>query len=1450
MLIPDVSSLSPVSALFPLAFVLVVSEIREFVEEYQAYNRDKETNSTKTHKIDKDGTVVAVPWSDLRVGDVVLVMDQEPIPADVVLLLSSHAENAKTGSVAYMETSNLDGETNLKTREAPKLVGKMVAAGSEFTTRRSKTSGSVHAAPSSSVYAISLSVPPAVTTEPDSSTAGVQQGSPVERMTVKRFATGINAEDSLGRLVSSMAMDFEAPHADMYKFKGTIAPLSNTEDEGFAEGLSINNMLLRGCKLRNTPWAVGMVTYAGYDSKAEMNSRAAGLHPSKHSTVENQQNAYVTWLVVLLVILCAIVTIVFSTEPSPEDEDFPWYLVGLSYQNPIINFLAFFVLLNTLIPMSLWVTLEILKLAQSFLIEWDNQFYDKERDLHARCNAKNMHEELGMVTHVFSDKTGTLTCNKMEFKGAAVGGKTYSLDFNAPAPGSVPDGKKCNAVFSGVLPTNLQLIGLLQQELHRDGVDSAMGQFLMCLALNHSCEHVAGGHIDPQHMAEEPAKILTGCIQLFNKKKKGQEQRGDDGDDSGRLGRGMMDGGAGGLNEGDAEEPDSYQGTSPDETALVGAAADFGIRFIDRTPEVEMVRLPDGTEKTWRLLHVVEFTSERRMMTVVATDNDTADTDDKPVYIYTKGADSSILPKCINNTSDDNMVRTHTKRMVARFAETGFRTLCVAYRTMSLSAWKSIQSEIDIAQTKVVERERLVSEIEAKKIEVNFTLLGCTAVEDKLQDGVPETIASLRNANITVCMITGDKRETAINIARSCRLVTSKQNVYTMMSQNNMFGGGNFVPIRSLQQLLEAKEPALGVNTPLEPGSLDEDGDPDESDMLLGPNPRAIWELTGEGQDIEDKIRNEQQAKRLVSRTASNTSRVASSPMRVASARGVSTPDGNSTTTEKFSLVIDGASLATILVNPTSRKKLLEVLTYGQCESAVFCRVNPKQKGEIVHLVRASLDKRGRVLAIGDGANDINMIHQAHVGVGIFGQEGYQAAGTADYAISRFGDLYRLMFYHGRINYERNTHFINFFIYKNFVYTLCQFWFGIVSYWTGQTVFESWYVLTYNSVFCLAPLFIAALFDKDIDPDLDAPAPKGCGRMPHPTGLTVDKCDVYREAVATTGNITFWLILLLITASCVLPIVGAAKLRGLTDHAYFSDQLQEMRASYKRKTRKENRESSYAYCNNSISTRAYTWLTFLPLCIVFQFRRLSNCYFLLTAVLAYVPDVGSLNPFASVAPLIFVLIVSVGREFIEEYQAYLRDKETNRGRCHVVVQGGRVVSRQWSDIYPGEIVLVKEWDQLPADVVLLLSSHAENAKTGSVAYMETSNLDGETNLKTREAPKLVGTVLAMSSTTRNSESGIIESDTVEESTGERRVALEGHNIVTDVASFALGFTAIPCQLSEDESAQELSLLVSSRLSIDFEAPTTDMMKFQGTLTVGDDNCEATERSQAITIDNV
>ncbi|EER17680.1 hypothetical protein Pmar_PMAR023601 [Perkinsus marinus ATCC 50983] len=203
---------------------------------------------------------------------------------------------------------------------------------------------------------------------------------------------------------------------------------------------------------------------------------------------------------------------------------------------------------------------------------------------------------------------------------------------------------------------------------------------------------------------------------------------------------------------------------------------------------------------------------------------------------------------------------------------------------------------------------------------------------------------------------------------------------------------------------------------------------------------------------------------------------------------------------QKFSVVIDGTSLPTILRSSRSVNRLRSIISHELCESAVFCRVNPKQKGDIVRLFKDGFGGRGRVLAIGDGANDINMIHQAHVGVGIFGQEGYQAAGTADYAISRFGDLYRLMFYHGRWNYERITHYINFFIYKNFLFTLCQFHFGTASRWSGQTVYDSFYVLVYNSIFSVLPLTVAALFDHDVHPDLDGP--DGDGRILHAPSVT------------------------------------------------------------------------------------------------------------------------------------------------------------------------------------------------------------------------------------------------------------------------------------------------------------------------------------------------------------
>ncbi|KAF4655853.1 hypothetical protein FOZ61_007336 [Perkinsus olseni] len=1083
-----------------------------------------------------------------------MVRESEPLPADMIMLLSSHGADPKRGCVAFMETSNLDGETNLKTRQAPKLVSDIISDG-----RRSRS--------------------PLLQRQSSRSTRDTKQREGSPQMEIdsqvpddgfrlyKRQSTGFIAKkEPLATLVNTMSMQFEAPSADLLKFKGSLSPLSNTDDEGTIEALSMDNLLLRGCTLKNTPWVLGVVVYAGHESRF-MISNHGGFAPAKRSTVDIAMNKYVLTLFILQAMLCVIATIIFGTLPSPNSSDYPWYLSGLSDQTPLINYLSYFVLLNSLIPVSLWVAGEVLRVAQAFLIEWDNELYDAERKLAARCNSKSIHEELGMITHVFSDKTGTLTCNKMEFKAAAVGGVLYSADrkdttrvaatagledwplgaagvsaLNANLPSSSSDWP-APPKFSGVLPCSDDLVSLMRRSLtHMQEASSSsrtLHEFLFGLAVNHTCERAQPPTLpDPEYSNDDGegggGGCLSGAFTRSKRRKKAGATKGEDASNGpASIGRAER------SSEGDINDTAVYQGTSPDESALVSAAGYFGIRFMDRTPDtIDISLLHTGETKTMDLLHVVEFTSDRRMMSVVVADNSLPNTPEKVVYVYTKGADSSVLPKCLVDTPDHKATMTHTQRYVREFANQGYRTLCVAMRSMTWNDWCGIADKMSAIQDDIYNREHRMAVLDSTMVEVNLTLLGCTAVEDKLQDGVPQTIEALRAAGITVAMITGDKRETAINIASSCRLITNTDNVYTMLGQQSLFGGGNFISLKTLRHVMRNDYLAGDEwsSSPL-PNSTSDNGNTDlRSRQESASDPRRIWELTDEGKDIKEQIdiaKENRDGPSVALRQLSESTRsyedlIASRPLGAGPASG----DISAT----FSLVIDGANLVNLLDQPKSREKLLQVLRHPQCESAVFCRVNPKQKGQIVSLVKDNIPGRASILAIGDGANDINMIQRAHVGVGIFGQEGYQAAGMADYAISSFKDLYRLLFYHGRWNYERNTHFINVFVYKNYLFTLCQFWFGIVSQFTGQTVFSSFYVMVYNSVFCIVPIFIAALFDHDIHPDLDGPATSesaaaGYGsRILHPPSMTLDKWrlevipSLYRRTAANY-NFNPWVLL-------------------------------------------------------------------------------------------------------------------------------------------------------------------------------------------------------------------------------------------------------------------------------------------------------------------------------------
>ena len=354
----------------------------------------------------------------------------------------------------------------------------------------------------------------------------------------------------------------------------------------------------------------------------------------------------------------------------------------------------------------------------------------------------------------------------------------------------------------------------------------------------------------------------------------------------------------------------------------------------------------------YEVLDTIEFTSTRKRMSCVTRfPNGT-------IRLLIKGADNIINDRLGPSEKTHRQYLSSTFGHLEDFARKGLRTLCFAVRDIPEAEYKAWKEDYIEACNAIENREEKVEEV-AAKLERDLTLIGATAIEDKLQDGVPETIANLLSANIKVWILTGDKQETAINIGHSCKL-------------------------------LSKDVPLIILNT---------------TDL--------------------DTTR-EEITKELADRKESNED-------------------------EAVSLIIDGKTLVHAL-NDNLRKDFIDLCS--MCNAVICCRVSPIQKADVVELVQEHT--KAITLSIGDGANDVAMIQKAQVGVGISGNEGLQAANSADFAIAQFRFLQRLLFVHGAWNYTRISKVILYCFYKNICLYIIELWFAIYSFWTGQVLFERW----------------------------------------------------------------------------------------------------------------------------------------------------------------------------------------------------------------------------------------------------------------------------------------------------------------------------------------------------------------------------------------------------------
>ncbi|XP_077289353.1 ATPase phospholipid transporting 8A1 isoform X2 [Arctopsyche grandis] len=597
--IPDVSPTGRWTTLTPLIFILAVSAIKEFAEDWKRHRADDEINHREVEVL-KEGQWSRIQWQRLQVGDIIKVQKDDFFPADLVLIASSEPQG-----ISFIETSNLDGETNLKIRQALPETAKLL-----------------------------------------------------DTSDLSQF---------------SATVDCEQPNRHLYEFTGILR-----EKNKKTLPLGPDQILLRGSLLRNTSWVFGLVIYTGHDSKLMKNSTKA---PLKRSTVDRLTNTQILMLFFILIVLC-LLSAILNELWTKDRMDTDWY-IGLNIvvnKNFGFNLLTFIILYNNLIPISLQVTAEIVRFIQATFISMDMEMYHAETNTPAMARTSNLNEELGMVKYIFSDKTGTLTRNIMEFKKCSIAENIYT------PPSSLE-----------TLDTCL----LYQNLIQKHPTASVIREFMVLLAVCHTV-----------------------------------------------------------IPEKNDDLEINYHAASPDERALVYGAAKFGFVFDVRTPHFVEITVMGEREK-YEILNVLEFTSTRKRMSVIVR------TPTGEIKLYCKGADTVIYERL---STQGQKFSELTLSHLEHFATEGLRTLCCAVADVPLQFYEEWKHTYHKARTSMNYREQKIEEA-AKLIENNLRLLGATAIEDKLQDGVPETIAALIKADINVWILTGDKQETAINIGYSARLI-------------------------------------------------------------------------------------------------------------------------------------------------------------------------------------------------------------------------------------------------------------------------------------------------------------------------------------------------------------------------------------------------------------------------------------------------------------------------------------------------------------------------------------------------------------------------------------------------------------------------------------------------------------------------------------------------------
>nr|KAF6430771.1 putative ATPase phospholipid transporting 10D (putative) [Rousettus aegyptiacus] len=714
--VPLVEAFQKEITMLPLVVVLTIIAIKDGLEDYRKYKIDKQINNLVTKVYSrKEKKYVEQCWKDVAVGDFIRLSCNEVIPADMVLLFSTDPDG-----ICHIETSGLDGESNLKQRQ--------VVRG----------------------YA--------------------EQDSEVDP---EKFFSRIECEN---------------PNNDLNRFRGFLEH-SNKD----YVGLGKENLLLRGCTIRNTEAVVGIVVYAGHETKAMLNNSGPRY---KRSKLERRANTDVLWCVLLLFIMCLTgalghgiwlsryENVLFFNIPEPDGHVISPVLAGF------YMFWTMIILLQVLIPISLYVSIEIVKLGQIYFIQSDTDFYNEKMDSTIQCRALNIAEDLGQIQYLFSDKTGTLTENKMVFRRCSVAGFDYCHEENAKRLESyqeaISEDEDLADTPSGSLSNMAKLRAPSCRTVHNGPLESKPSNHLAG-----SCSALGSGEgaseVPHSRQAAFSSPIETDVVpdtRLLDK-----------------------------FNQITPQLFTSLDETVPGPPLETLYIVDFFIALaICNTVVVsapnqprQKIRLSSLSGMPTKSLEEIKNLFQR--LSVRRSSSPSLASGKEPssgvpntfvsrLSLFSRMKLASPVEEEVSQTGESQqssdganqekqqmIIREKTQEHLDDYAKQGLRTLCIAKKVMTDTEYAEWLRNHFLAETSIDNREELLLE-SAMRLENKLTLLGATGIEDRLQEGVPESIEALHKAGIKIWMLTGDKQETAVNIAYACKLLEPDDKLFVLNTQS------------------------------------------------------------------------------------------------------------------------------------------------------------------------------------------------------------------------------------------------------------------------------------------------------------------------------------------------------------------------------------------------------------------------------------------------------------------------------------------------------------------------------------------------------------------------------------------------------------------------------------------------------------------------------------------